>query len=201
MSWLKRRSRIFYVLCLGLLLSACHRGPPWQTKDISGLMPRLAFSLTEANRDRDVHAGDYRGKYVLLYFGYTHCPDVCPLTLTRLKHVMANLGGAASEVRILFVTVDPKRDSLNVLKKYSEFYGAEFRGLRGSKSALRQLTKQYRVTYGYGKPDAQGNYTVSHSSAIYVFDREGRARLLFRPTDSVAAITGDLRRLMSEKRG
>ena len=187
-----------YMLCLSLVMSACHSGPPWQTKDISGLMPRLSFSLTEANRDRSVDAGDYRGKYILLYFGYTHCPDVCPLTLTRLKRVMANLGSAASQVRILFVTVDPKRDSLNVLKKYSEFYGPEVLGLRGSKAELRKLTKMYRVTYGYGKPDIQGNYSVSHSSAIYVFDREGRARLLFRPTDKLAAITSDLKRLMSE---
>lgn len=187
-----------YLLGLSLVLSACHSGPPWQTKDISGLMPRLSFSLTEANRDRPVHASDYRGKYLLLYFGYTHCPDVCPLTLTRLKHVLANLGDAAKQVRILFVTVDPTRDTLGVLKKYSEFYGPEVRGLRGSESALRKLTKMYRVTYGYGKPDAEGNYTVSHSSAIYVFDREGRARLLFRPSDTIAAITSDLRRLMSE---
>lgn len=194
-----RIPRGLYAVCLCLILSACHSGPPWQTKDISGLMPRLAFTLTEANRDRLVHAKDYRGKYVLLYFGYTHCPDVCPLTLTRLKHVVAGLGSAASQVRILFVTVDPKRDSLAIMKKYSEFYGPEVRGLRGSESALRKLTKMYRVTYGYGKPDAQGNYTVSHSSAVYVFDREGRARLLFRPTDSVAAISSDLKRLISEK--
>ncbi|MEJ2362178.1 MAG: SCO family protein [Gammaproteobacteria bacterium] len=187
-----------YVLGVSLLLSACHSGPPWQTKDISGLMPRLAFTLTEANRDKLVHATDYRGKYALLYFGYTHCPDVCPLTLTRLKRVLSNLGSAAQDVRVLFVTVDPKRDTLSILKRYTEFYGPHIRGLRGTQPALRELTKMYRVTYGYGKADAQGNYAVSHSSAIYVFDREGRARLLFRPTDSVAAITADMKRLIAE---
>lgn len=197
----RSKRRILFSLCtlgLGMLLSACHSGPPWETKNITGLMPRLAFTLTESNRDKLVHATDYRGKYVLLYFGYTHCPDVCPLTLSRLKLVLSKLGPAAQRVRVLFVTVDPKRDHLSELKRYSEFFGPHVLGLRGTQTALRQLTKMYRVTYGYDKPDAHGNYNVSHSSAIYVFDGKGRARLLFRPTDSVAAITADLKRLLAE---
>jgi protein SCO1/2 len=189
-----------FVTLLGVLMfaSACQKGPPWATKDISGLMPQLAFNLTEANRNISVKAQDYRGKILLVYFGYTHCPDVCPLTLSRMKTVLAKLGEQAQQVRVLFISVDPKRDKLAELKRYTEFFGPEVLGLRGDQAELRALTKKYRVTYGYDKPDAHGNYNVSHSSAIYVFDRAGEARLLVRPEDSIAAMTNDLKRLLAE---
>ena len=154
--------------------------------------------MTEANRDAMVHATDYRGQIVLMFFGYTHCPDVCPLALSRIKSALASIGGQAQQVRVLFVTVDPKRDTLQDLKRYTEFFGPQFVGLRGSAEALRELTKKYRISYGYDTPDASGNYNVSHSSAIYIFDRQGEARLLVRPEDSVAAISTDLKRLLAE---
>ncbi len=181
-----------------LLLSACHSEPPWATKNITGLMPTLEFTLTEANRNKIVHAQDYRGEILLMYFGYTHCPDVCPLTLSRLKSALAKLGDAAQQVRVLFVSVDPGRDSIEDLKRYTEYFGPEVLGLRGDQTALRELTKKYRVTYGYNKPNANGDYDVSHSSAVYVFDRKGEARLLIRPTDAVASISIDLKRLLTE---
>jgi len=184
---------------LMLLLAACHSGPPWETKNITGLMPPLAFKLTEANRNIGVQATDYRDHVLLVYFGYTHCPDACPLTLSRLKSALAKLGEQAQQVRVLFVSIDPGRDKVPELKKYATFFGPQVVGLRGSQAELRALTKRYRVTYGYDKPDAQGNYTVSHSSAVYVFDRTGKARLLIRPKDSIKAITSDLRRLLAEK--
>lgn len=194
--------RVFYrgifILFLAVFaLTACNKGKPWATKNISGLMPRLSFHMIEANRDAPVDAANFRGKLILLYFGYTHCPDVCPLTLQRLKGAISNLGKQADQVRILFVTVDPRRDSLAVLKKYTAFFGPQVLGLRGDKADLRKLTKMYRVTYGYDKPDASGNYNVSHSSAVYVFDRKGEARLLIRPKDKVAAIDEDLKRLLA----
>jgi protein SCO1/2 len=188
------------VLTLGLsALFACHSDDAsWATKDISGLMPALHFTLTEANRDITVHARDFHGKVVLLYFGYTHCPDVCPMTLERIKMALTKLGKEAGEVRVLFVSVDPKRDNVDVLRRYTEFFGPQVLGMRGSNTALRNLTKMYRVTYGYDKPDAKGNYAVSHSSAVYVFDRHGEPRLLLRPDDKTAAITADLHQLLAE---
>jgi len=183
------------MLVLGL--SACDSGPPWHTKNITGLMPILNFDLTEANRDIPVNGSDYRGHYLMIYFGYTHCPDVCPLTLGRLKTVLARLGDKAAAMRVLFITVDPGRDKLPELKRYAEFFGPQFVGLRGGDRALRALTKQYRVTYGYDKPDAHGNYNVSHSSAVYVFDDQGEARLIFRPDDTLEAMTADLQRLLA----
>lgn len=191
--------RLAWLLGLVLLVSACHRNSPWATKDVSGLMPSLAFDLTESEREAPVHATDYRGWIKLLYFGYTHCPDVCPMTLQRLQNAVAELGEQAKQVRILFVTVDPQRDSVHELGQYVRYFGPQVVGLWGSQAAVRALTKSYRVSYGYGKPDAKGNYTVSHSSAVYVFDRDGEVRLLVRPTDTVPAITHDLKRLLAEK--
>jgi protein SCO1/2 len=196
--FIHRSLRSIVVLSLLLLLAACDGGPPWATKNITGLMPNLTFSLTDANRDATVQAKDFHGHIALLYFGYTHCPDVCPTTLHRLQLVLSKLGSAAQQVNVLFVTVDPSRDTVKLLKTYTEYFGPQFVGLRGDERELRKLTKMYRVTYGYGKPDAKGNYEVSHSSAVYVFDRKGDARLIIRPSDSVDAITSDLQRLIAE---
>ena len=192
--------RLVVVIMAGALLGlvACSKNSPWKTKDISGLMPNLQFTLTEANRDTTVTAKDYLGKVLLLYFGYTNCPDVCPTTLSRFKNIVSTLGPLAKPVRVLFVTVDPKRDTLEQMKSYTNYFGPEFIGLRGTQDELHALTKSYRVTYGYDKPDAHGNYEVSHSSGVYVFDTTGKARLLIRPTDSIAAIDHDLRKLLSE---
>lgn len=192
------RFGICILLCI-LLLSGCDSGPPWATKNITGLMPPLKFTLTEANRDIPVQAKDYRGRILLVFFGYTHCPDVCPLTLSRIKSALAKLGEEAEQVRVLFVSVDPARDTLPELKRYVEFFGPQVIGMSGTQESLRALTKRYRVTYGYDKPDARGNYNVSHSSAIYVFDRKGEARLIIRPQDSITAITADLQRLLAKR--
>jgi protein SCO1/2 len=187
------------VLLLVSLLAACgHSDRPWGLKNISGLMPPLDFTLTAASDGATVHGNDFRGKLVLLYFGYTHCPDVCPTTLSQLSHAVAALGTSAGQVRILFVSVDPARDMLAQLKTYAAAFGPEVVGLRGSQAELKALTKRYRVSYGYGKPDAHGDYEVSHSSAVYVFDREGEIRLLVGSTDAAPVITGDLQRLLSE---
>jgi protein SCO1/2 len=192
----------FLIMLLVSLLAACGQNePPWGLRNISGLMPTLDFTLTEAGDGATVHGTDFRGKVVLLYFGYTHCPDVCPTTLSLLSHAVKALGTSADQVRILFVSVDPARDTLAQLKTYAAAFGPEVVGLRGSADELEAVTKRYRVSYGYGKPDSRGAYEVSHSSAVYVFDREGEIRLLIGSTDSAPSITGDLQRLLAETPG
>jgi protein SCO1/2 len=126
---------------------------------------------------------------------------VCPTTLALLNHAVKALGANADQVRILFVSVDPARDTLAQLKTYAAAFGPWVVGLRGSEADLREFTRRYRVSYGYGKPDASGAYEVSHSSAVYVFDREGRIRLMIGSTDSAPTITGDLQRLLAETPG
>jgi len=183
------------VLLLALALTACSRGPEWQTRDISGVMPDLAFGLTGED-GQAVTERQYKGKLNLLYFGYTHCPDVCPITLAKLRGVIASLPtDVAERIEVLFVSVDPQRDTAEVLRKYTDAFGERFVGLTGSRESLDEVTRRYRTTYGYGKPDASGNYEVSHSSAVYAFGPNGEARLLLRSEDSPEAIAHDLTQL------
>jgi protein SCO1 len=180
-----------------LTLGGCSsRQIPYRLRNITGLMPPLQFQLTD-DTGRPVTAQSYRGDVVLLYFGYTHCPDVCPTTLARLSKALRGLGNEASKVRVLFVSVDPQRDSTSVMKRYVGYFGPQFVGLRGPDSVLIPLTRRYRVAFHRDAPDAYGNYSVQHSSAIFIFDQRGRVRLLSDGTDSAAAISSDLRRLIS----
>ena len=185
-------------LFLVLMLQACHHSPGWHAKDISSLMPPLAFHLTDEN-GKKVTAANYRGKIVMLFFGYTNCPDYCPTTLAKLAKVLGNMPNERDQVRVLFVSVDPRRDNPERLAVYTSNFAPEVIGLTGTEQALRDLAKRYRTTFGYGKPDSRGNYEVTHGLAVYVFDKHGRARLMILDDQPVAAITADLKQLISLK--
>ncbi len=177
-------------------LSGCARDQSWHLVNITGVMPPLEFSLAD-DAGQALSAGSYRGKVVMLYFGYTSCTDVCPTTLARLSQSLAKLGSAAANVRVLFVTVDPKRDTAERLRRYTQTFGPEFVGLRTDDAEqLRELNKRYRVTYSLGEPDAKGDYEVTHSNAVFIFDAAGRARLIAEASDSATAIAEDLRKLL-----
>jgi protein SCO1/2 len=177
------------------MLSGCSQDADWRLVNITGIMPPLAFSLSDA-AGQPVTAQTYRGKVVMLYFGYTHCPDVCPTTMATLSQALSKLGNGASKVRVLFVTVDPQRDTAPLLKSYTQAFGPAFVGLRTSDPELRRLTKRYRVTYSLGKPDAHGNYEVTHSSAVFIFDQAGKARLIAESSDNAASIAHDVQQLI-----
>jgi protein SCO1/2 len=185
-------------VALCLLLTACARKQaPFSLHDISGLMPALQFNLTDQD-GKAVTAADYRGKILLLYFGYTSCPDACPTTLATLSSALRNLGPDATRTRVLFVSVDPKRDSAALLGGYLRYFGPQFVGLRSDDDGpLDALTKRYRVAYHRGSPDGSGNYAVDHSSAVFIFDREGKPRLLGSGAETPTLITNDLRRLIN----
>ena len=189
-----------WLVALALLLASCGGGGPWQLKDIKRVVPGLAFNLTD-DSGRRVSAADFRGRTVLLFFGYTNCPDVCPTTLVKLSAALKDLGPAAQGVQVLFVTVDPKRDTVEALHRYVRAFGAHITGLRGSQAELRELAKRYRISYSYGEPDASGNYEVTHSSAVFVFDAGGDARLLVLPDSGQKAIAHDLKRLLGAQQG
>jgi len=178
-------------------LTACAgSGPPYTLKNITGLVQPLDFRLTDQD-DQAVTAGDYRHDLVLLYFGYTQCPDECPTTLTTLANALHTLGPEAVHVRVLFVSVDPQRDTTAVLKRYVNNFGPEFVGLRPDQAELTELSKRYRIAYHYEKPDQYGNYEVDHSSAVFIFDRDGRARLLALSGNTAQQVASDLRRLLA----
>lgn len=184
-------------LLLAVLLVACSDPQPWKLHDITGLMPDLAFQLSDVEGN-SITATQYRGKVTLLYFGYTHCPDVCPTTLANLAAVLRKLGKAAEHIQVLFVSVDPDRDSPAVLRSYLSAFGPWFIGLTGSDEQLRSLSKAYRVTYSRDKPDQEGEYAVTHSSAVFIFDARSRVRLLATDRFQQADLAADLKRLVAE---
>jgi len=184
-----------WLLVLALLLASCGGGEGWHLKNITGVVPDLEFRLSD-DSGREVSAADYRGQAVMLFFGYTSCPDVCPTTLAKLAAAMRQMGETARHVRVLFVSVDPKRDTLEVLRQYVHAFGPGIIGLRGSQAELQTLARRYRITYSYGKPDANGDYEVTHSSAVFVFDAQGKARLMVLPGDGAKIIAEDLKRLV-----
>lgn len=181
-----------------LFLGGCGKEEvPWHGRDISGYMPELNFELIDS-QGRSVSADNTSGKIRLLYFGFTHCQNICPTTLSTLSASIRQLGPEADRVRVLFVSVDPKRDTPEVLKSYFGRFSPQVIGLSGSEKQLHDLSKRYRVSYSYGEPDAQGRYMVYHSSAVFVFDGRDRVRLLLDPEIGAEAIAEDLRRLLAE---
>ena len=195
---LARLACITIIFAVGLLLAACQHDepPPWQLSDITGHMPDLSFQLSN-DEGKTVTAADYRGKVTLLYFGYTHCPDVCPLTLAHLHAVLQKLGKPADNVRILFVSVDPTRDTPAVMHDYVRAFDPRAIGLTGSPTDIEALTKRYRAAFTREPGAADGSYEVSHSSGIYIFDENGKARLLATPADPQDKIVHDLQLLLS----
>lgn len=188
---------------LSLLLASCSKAAPWHSLDVSGSAPPLQFSMTRASDGKLVTNADYHGQVVMLYFGYTFCPDVCPTTLTNLSQILGQLGPDAQQVRVLFVTVDPNRDTLAVLKAYVQNFAPQVDGLRGTPDQLASLARRYRLVYSVTPETRSHPYEVTHASGIYVFDRSGAARLLVPSLDSAtpdsAGIELDLKRLIAEK--
>jgi protein SCO1/2 len=191
------RMKNFAALGLALALAACGRGEMHAgASDITGVMPDLSFKMVRANDGAQVTARDYRGKAVALYFGYTHCPDECPTTLANLANVLHALGPSAKEVRVLFVSVDPKRDSLPILKAYVSTFAPEIDGLRGTDDQIAALARRYRVLYRV-TPALEGkDAEVMHSDSTFFFDPSGRARLVTTSTGNTKAIATDLRNLV-----
>ena len=184
-----------FVFALCLAAGACGRATRADTTDISGVMPPLSFSMVRANDGVPVNAGAYRGKIVLLYFGYTHCPDECPTTLANLSVALNHVGPRAKDVRVLFVTVDPARDTIPILKRYVNAFAPQIQGLRGSDNAIAALARRYRVLYAV-TPAAPGRaYDVMHSDSLFMFDRSGRARLVTMSTENTATLAAEIKSL------
>jgi protein SCO1 len=185
------RRRLLGLLATGapILLAGPAIAANWHNIDVSGDVPSLAFTMTDANTGKRVTAVDVRGKLVMLYLGYTMCPDVCPLTLQNIAAILKRLGPQADDVSVLFVTVDPNRDTLPALKRYTAQFAPQIVGLRGTADQLARLARRYRLAYSVSPATKTHPYQVTHSSAIYVFDRDGRPRLL---VPSLATTTPDL---------
>lgn len=176
-------------------LGACGPTPAFYGRDISTTMPPLEFTLT-GDAGKAVTEKDVRGKVTLLYFGYTNSPDDCPATLLKVALALERLGDDAGSVRILFVSVDPQRDSPARLESYVGAYAPEMMGVTGSEGELTALTKRYRLGFRREAPNARGAYAVHHSNDVLAFDRDGRARLLITPSETEEQVSEDLEALI-----
>jgi protein SCO1/2 len=184
------------LLLLAACLAACSpEGPKFRSTDITGADFGRQLALT-GHDGKPRTLADFRGKAVVLFFGYTHCPDVCPTTLADVAAALKTLGGDADRVQVLFVTVDPERDTPEVLSKYVPAFDPRFLGLYGDAEATQRAAREFKIIYEKRPGSAPGAYTVDHSAQVYVFDPEGRIRLFVRQDRIAQDLAGDLRRLL-----
>ena len=179
------------------LLQGCDSGPRFKSTDVTGADYGKTLELTD-HTGRARRLEDWRGKVVVLFFGFTHCPDVCPTTLADLSQVVKQLGPDADRVQVLFVTVDPERDTPDVLGKYVGAFDPGFLGLYGDAAATQRTAREFKVYYE--KRKTADGYSVDHSGQTYVIDPQGRLRLFVRPDRLGTDLPEDLRTLLKESR-
>jgi protein SCO1/2 len=163
--------------------------------DITGVGIGGDFRLTDHN-GRPRTLADFRGKVVAIFFGYTHCPDMCPTALAELAQTLKRLGEESGRVQVLFITVDPERDTQKVLAQYVPAFEPRFLGLRGDPATTAKVADEYKVFFAVQKPNASGNYTVDHTAAIYLIDPQGRPRLYVGGGRTVDGLVHDIKLLL-----
>ena len=184
------------MLAAAVVLAACGAdAPTFRSTDITGADFGKELSLT-GHDGKPRTLADFRGKAVVLFFGYTHCPDICPTTLADMAGVIRKLGADATRVQVLFVTVDPERDTPEVLAKYVPAFDPGFLGLSGDAAATQRAAKEFRIFYEKRSGNAPGAYTVDHSGQSYVIDPQGRLRLFVRNERIAQDLAEDLRSLL-----
>jgi len=186
------------LLIASAALVACSpQGPKFKSSDVTGASFARDFALTDHTGAKRTLA-DYRGKAVVVFFGFTQCPDVCPTTLADLAETMRRLGADADRVAVLFVTVDPERDTAELLAQYVPAFDPRFAGLRGDADATERTAKEFKVLYQKQPGRAPGSYSMDHSAGSFVFDPQGRLRLYVSHGQGADVFTHDLRALISE---
>lgn len=197
---LARMSRIFFAACLfgvAVIVAGCGKSEPaFQNLDLTGNTQfGTDFSLTDTS-GKTRSLADYKDKAVVLFFGYTHCPDVCPTTMAELAQALQQLGPDAKRVQVLFVTVDPERDTPRVLSQYVQAFNPSFVGLRPSDAQLAKVAKDFRVYYAKVPGASPDSYTMNHTAASYVFDPSGKLRLFVRDGQGAQPWVHDLKLLL-----
>jgi len=183
------------IICSLALLAGCDSGPKFKSTDITGADYGKSLELTDhTGRVRKLE--DFRGKAVVVFFGFTHCPDVCPTTLAELSAAIKSLGKDAERVQVLFVTVDPERDTKDVLAKYVTAFDPGFLGMYGDAAATQRVAKDFKIYYE--KRKTGDSYSVDHSGQTYVIDPKGRLRLFVRHDRIASDLPDDLRTLLEE---
>ena len=180
-----------------LILAGCDGGgPKFRNVDMTGADYAKGFALTDHTGKARTLA-DFSGKVVVIFFGYTRCPDVCPTTMVEMKEVMRKLGADAGKVQVLFVTLDPERDTREVLAQYVPAFDPRFVGLYGDNATTLKTAKDFKVFYEKRPGTTPGSYTIDHTAASYVFDGRGRLRLYVKH-DQIDSLADDIRTLLKE---
>lgn len=188
------KNRLALLCLLGAWALAACTPSPFQLDDISGSAMGRDFALTD-HTGRARTLADFRGKAVLLFFGFTHCPDFCPTTLADMAGIMRDLGPDAARTQFLFVTLDPERDTQAVLARFVPSFDPRFIGLYGDVPATERTAQEFKVVY-QKHPLAGGDYTLDHSVGLFIYDPAGRLRLFARYGQPAAKIEHDVRLLL-----
>ncbi len=194
---MKRLLAIGLVVVAASFLGGCERPDArakFQLTDVTGANFGKELALTDHN-GRPRTLADFKGKVVVLFFGFIHCPDVCPTTLAELAQVARELGPEASKMQVLFVTIDPERDTPDVLKQYVPSFYPDFLGLYGDAAATARVAKEFKIFY-QKQPQSGGGYTMDHSAGTYVLDQQGRLRLFAQYGAGAPALLHDIRILL-----
>ena len=185
------------IAALLLILTACSPKPEFKNIDITG---STAFGKDFSLLDPDGKVrtlADFKGKVVVMFFGYTQCPDICPTTLTEMQQVMTILGPQSDKVQVLFVTVDPERDTAAILKQYVPAFDPHFLGLRpADDAALEKIGKDFKIYFKKAPGSSPGSYTMDHTAGSYAFDPDGRLRLYIKHAQGPDTLAHDLKELL-----
>ena len=168
----------------------------FKNTDVTGLNYAKDFALPDHTGKMRTLA-DFKGKAVVVFFGFTHCPDVCPTTMAEMANVMKQLGPDADKVQVLFVTVDPERDTPALLSQYVPAFDPRFVGMAGDLAATEKVAKEFKVFYQKVPGKQPGSYTMDHTAGSYVFDPQGRIRLFVRHGQGAEPIVHDLKLLLA----
>ena len=186
---------------LAVALAACSGdAPKFRGVDVTGFDHGGDIALRGTDGAKRTLA-DYRGKVVVLYFGYMNCPDVCPTTLAALRQAMIELGADADRVQVLFVTVDPERDTPALLEQYVKSFDPHFAGLTGSLDEVTAVAKQFKIYFAKSPGKEPGRYNVDHSTQAYLIDPAGRVRIFHKHDATPAEFAQDIRMLLAQARG
>lgn len=187
------------LLLAGFALAGCDKpgaGPKFRLTDVTGANFGKELALTDHNGKPRTLA-DFRGKVVTVFFGFTHCPDVCPTTLAEMALVAKELGRDADKLQVLFVTVDPERDTRELLSRYVSSFNPSFLGLYGNAGETARAAKEFKIFF-HKQPSPGGDYSIDHSAGTYILDQQGRLRLFAQYGQGTAALLHDIRVLLQE---
>ena len=191
--------KLLTVLALLALLGGCDKlgkaPASFKNVDVTGADFAKDFALTD-HTGKPRTLADFKGKLVVMFFGFTQCPDVCPTTMVEMATMMKELGPDADKVQVLFVTIDPERDTQELLAQYVPAFDKRFLGLRGDAEATARVAKEFKVIYTKVPGKEAGSYSMDHTAAGYVFDQNGKVRLYVRNGQGAAPLVHDLKQLL-----